>query len=707
MKNYLRVLPFLLFFSPAMSYASENDLSRVLPAGQLPADRRLGRPRTLDDYSPFTVPPNKDAWEARRKLVREQILVATGLWPMPEKVPLHPIIHGKIDRDDYTIEKVFFASYSGHYVSGNLYRPKGRTGGLPGVLCPHGHWQNGRFFDGLAANGEKYIQNQIKLGAEKTVEGARFLLQARCAQLARMGCVVFHYDMVGNADSQLIGHTGGFTDAEAQLRLQSFMGLQTFNSIRVLDFLLSLPDVDPARIGVTGASGGGTQTFILCAIDDRPAVTFPAVMVSTAMQGGCICENCCYLRQSMGNVEFAALFAPKPLGMTAANDWTKEIEKKGLPELKALYRIYNAEEAVMAKTFLQFDHNYNQVSREVMYGWFNRHLKLGLPEPVLEKPFVPVPVEELSVYDASHPRPNDAVGAKELRKYMTQSSDRQIAALRPKDSAGLKEFRHVAGTALAVMIGDTLPLKADVEKEIAGFRSRDGIVLQKLLLGRKGHGEQIPAVFVDGPESNNTVVVWIHPRGKSSLFQEGELVPAARKILERKAAILAPDVFMTGEFSGAKPPPVDRRYAGFTFGYNRPLLANRVHDILTAIAYEKSSQKTTVHLVGFEAAGPWVILARALCGDAVARTAADLNQFRFENVRSNEDEMMLPGALKYGGLPAFAALCAPHELLVHNVSETGWNDWPHSTYRVTGSADHFTEHHAKMAPEKVVEWLLR
>src|SRR5206468_4262871 len=213
--------------------------------------------------------------------------------------------------------KVFFASLPGHYVSGSLYRPKAsrerkRPEKYPGVLCPHGHWANGRFFDA----GEKAAQNQIQEGAEKTIEGARYPLQARCAQLARMGCVVFHYDMVGNADSKSIAHRAGFTDVEAELRLQSFMGLQTWNSIRSLDFLLSLPDVDPKRIGVTGASGGGTQTFILCAIDDRPAAAFPAVMVSTAMQGGCVCENCSYLRQDTGNVELAALFAPKPLGMS-------------------------------------------------------------------------------------------------------------------------------------------------------------------------------------------------------------------------------------------------------------------------------------------------------------------------------------------------------------------------------------------------------
>jgi dienelactone hydrolase len=512
--------------------------------------------------------------------------------------------------------------------------------------------------------------------------------------------------MVGYADSTDLKHREGFTDAAAELRLQSFMGLQTWNSIRSLDFLLSLPEVDPKRIGVTGASGGGTQTFILCAIDDRPAVAFPAVMVSTQMQGGCVCENCSLLRQGTGNVELAALFAPKPLGMTGAHDWTIDIESKGLPELKAVYRLYDAEDNVMAKCFSNYDHNYNQVSREVMYNWFNKHLKLGLSEPVVEKPFEPVPPKELSVYDAAHPRPNDA---DRLRQYLTDASDKQIEALLPKDAKGLAEYRRVIGTALRAMVHDELPKKEEVEaKPVGDAEKHDGFSWRRFLLGRKGKGEQVPAVVVHGDEYNGTVVVWVHPEGKASLLKDGKLVEAARKILDKKAAILAVDVFGTGELKPEKPQPVDAKYAGFTFGYNRPLLANRVHDILTAVAVARGYARTkTVDLVGFDAAGPWVLLARGLCGDTVTRTAADFNGFRFEKVTKTTDEMMLPGALKYGGLPTLAALAAPGELYVHHHQGTGSGHWLKTIYEAAGAKDKLERLSEKAAPEKVVEWLMR
>jgi dienelactone hydrolase len=704
--------PLLCTSALALALAGLAAAQESTDKAQPPRDSRLGKPKDYNGYFPWTPPKSLAEWQKRRREVREQVLVANGLWPMPRKTPLSPVIHGKIDRDGYSVEKVFFASLPGFYVTGNLYRPRTADGKLPGgklpgVLCPHGHWTNGRFYE----TSDQEATNQIKQGAEKTKEGAKYPLQARCAQLARMGCVVFHYDMIGYADSTQLTHREGFKDAEAELRQQSFMGLQTWDSIRALDFLLSLPEVDPARVGVTGASGGGTQTFILCAVDDRPAVAFPAVMVSTGMQGGCVCENCSYLRVNTGNIELAGLFAPRPLAMSGANDWTIKIETDGLPQLKALYRLYGVEDKVAAKCWPQFGHNYNQVSREYMYNWFNRHLKLGRPEPVVEKPFVPVPPKELSVFDEQHPRPKDAVELNGLRRYLTAESGKQLQGLFPKDAKGLAELRRVAGTALRVMMSDELPSPGGVEKQLGTADIGLG-AKQSLTLGRKGKGEAVPAVQLTGPASDGAVVVWIHPDGASSLYKDKLLVPAAQEILKKKGRIVAPDVFMTGAFTRAKRVPLDKQpnpgFAGYNYGYNRTLLANRVHDILTTVAYARTLPGVKrVHLVGFGKAGPWVVLARGLCGDAVDRTAADLDGFRFEQIVSNDDEMMQPGALKYGGLPALAALCAPHELYLHNMKGTGTGRWVRAAYEAGGHADRLRRGEARSSPEEVVGWLLR
>jgi dienelactone hydrolase len=701
MKRYsLPLLTSVLVFSVGLG---EDKNSAKAPAE---SPIRPVKVRTLEDKDFFFKPPKtREEWEVRRKQVREQILVANGLWPLPEKTPLNPVIHGKFDRDGYTIEKVYFASYPGHYVCGNLYRPKGKTGKLPAILNPHGHWENGRFHDA----GEKTAEEEIKSGAEKTKNGGQFPSQAIPAQLARMGCVVFHYDMVGYADSFPIDHRGGFTDAEAELRLQSIMGLQTWNSIRALDFLTSLPEVDPLRIGVTGHSGGGTQTFILCAVDDRPAVAFPAVMVSTAMQGGCICENCSYLRQGTGNVEFAAMFAPKPLGMTGANDWTREIETKGLPELKDLYKLYGAEEKVMAKCFPQFGHNYNQVSREVMYNWFNKYLNLGLKEPVVEQSFEPVPPKELSVFDEEHPRPKDALNSEGLRKYLTQASDKQIEALIPRDKASLKGFYSVLGTALRVMANSTLPKADEVEiRRGPDEEKRDSLKIHRALIGRKGEPGALPAIGLVPQGFNGTVAVWNHPRGRASVFENDKPIPAVQGLLDKHIGVFVADLAGTGETKQEHPPAVNKQYAGFTFGYNRPLLAQRVDDVLTAVAFVQGPMGAKkIYLVGWEAAGPWTILANALCGNAVDRTAADIDQFRFDKVSNTNDQMMLPGALKYGGLPAFTALCAPRDLYLSNYKGAGMDEWVKPAYQAAKATDHLKFDPDKASSDKVIEWLLR
>src|ERR1043166_1376599 len=348
----------------ALSIAATADLAaavpRVLPEGKLPNVTRLEPLKDLDGYFPFTPPASAAAWEKRAERVRRQILISQGLWPMPTKTPLNPVIHGKVDRGEYTVEKVYFESAPGFFATGNLYRPKKVAGKAPGVLFAHGHWADARLLEST----DSELRREIADGEGRFEDGGKSRFQSMCVQLARMGCVVWQWDMLGNSDSQQFSmqlvhrfakqrpemnttENWGLFSPQAESHLQSAMGLQTWNSIRSLDFVLSLPEVDPDRIAITGASGGGTQTMLLAAIDPRVKLSFPAVMVSTAMQGGCTCENASLLRVNTGNVEFAALFAPGPQGMTCANDWTRQMPTKGFPQLQELYALFGKLDNVM------------------------------------------------------------------------------------------------------------------------------------------------------------------------------------------------------------------------------------------------------------------------------------------------------------------------------------------------------------------------
>ncbi len=689
--------------------ADDAHPTAIFKAGERPKDFRLGNPKTLNDYFPFAVPKTKEEWATRRQIVREQTLVSHGLWPMPEKTKLEPVIHGRIDRDGYTVEKVFFASTPGHYVCGNLYRPiqdEKESAKHPAILCPHGHWNNGRLYE----NGEANAKNEIKSGAEKTLEGAMYPLQARCQMLARMGFVVFFYDMVGYADSTAIPHIlksgvpnpEGFADAEGELRLQSLMGLQTWNSIRALDFIEALPDVDAKRIGITGASGGGTQTFVLAAIDDRVTAAFPAVMVSTAMQGGCICENCSLFRVGTGNIELAAVFAPKPMAMSGAKDWTEEIETKGYPELKQLWKLLGKEENVLAKAFTQFGHNYNQVAREMMYGWFNKHL-LGTDKPVAELPFKPVAPAELRVFDDKHPRPKDELKSKELRAKLTEASDAQVAKLMPKDQPGAVKYQSFLKVALRAMIADDVPKEIAIRQGPTESK-HDGFTMHRAVLGRKNEADAVPHAGVYGPKADGRTVIWLHPKGKASLFDGDKLTAAAKALVDAGFAVVAPDVLGVGELTPAKPFAVSEIYAGFTYGYNRPLFAERVHDVLTTIAFTQMLNSKAKHLIGWGEFGPIAIVARAAAGDAIAKLAADANRFQFAELKKPTDPMMLPGALKYGDLPAFVALGAPGRSYVHN-SGCAEENAGTMTYKALGKNKELTFTRPKSSDEEVANWV--
>lgn len=330
------------------------------------------------------VPASKLAWETRAQKIKAQIRAGMELETIPAKPKSTPIIHSKRTMDGYTIENVAFESLPGIYVTGNLYRPIKKQKSYAGILCPHGHGENphGRF-------------------REQT--------QKRCATLARMGAVVFVLDMVGQGDAKQTEH-----------KFSKALKLNTIDNIRALDFLISQPGVDPERIGVTGESGGGTQTFLLAALDSRVKVSAPTVMVSAHFFGGCVCESGMPIHKKgdfqTNNVEIAALTAPRPMLLTSdGGDWTKNTPEVEFPFIQNIYSLYGKKNEVENVHLADEKHDYGPSKRKAMYVFMAKNLSLDLKSVsdaqgnIDENPSKVLDQKDLEVFNAAHPRPSNAV----------------------------------------------------------------------------------------------------------------------------------------------------------------------------------------------------------------------------------------------------------------------------------------------------------
>ncbi len=360
-----------------------------------------GQFRTLNDRFAPPAFTSRAAWEMRAAVLREHILASAGLLPLPVRHPLKPVVFDELRRPGYRVSKVHFESLPGFHVTGNLYRPDG-DGPFPAVLSAHGHWTYGR------------LENTPLMSGP-----------GRAINLARQGFVVFTYDMIGYNDSRQLPHT--FDGRRERLWGLTLAGLQLWNSIRSLDFLESLPYVRRGSIGMTGESGGGTQTFLAAAVDPRVAVAVPVNMISLHMQGGCLCENLPGLRLDTTNVEMAALIAPRPLLMVSATgDWTKDTLEAEYPAVRSIYALLGAEDRVRAVR-MTADHNYNKDSREAMYAWMARWLQQGPDAASRAEPsFSADPLPDLLVFHG-RPLPDWSVSAEALTAGWVEAARRQLA----------------------------------------------------------------------------------------------------------------------------------------------------------------------------------------------------------------------------------------------------------------------------------------
>jgi uncharacterized protein len=328
--------------------------------------------------------PDAAAWQHRAELIRANILRGAQLEKQPPPAPLNAVVHSQKNFDGYSVSNVALEALPGFFVTGNLYLPAERRESMPGILLAHGHLENARRHEST---------------------------QMFAASLARMGAAVFAWDMLGFGESTQCEH-----------KHPQALRLQTYSSMRALDFLASQPGVDGARLAMTGASGGGTQTFILAAVDDRIDVAAPVVQVSAHFYGGCVCESGMPIHVhhddhdfETNNVEIAAAFAPKPqLLVSDGGDWTANTPSVEFPFIQRIYELLDAKDRVENAHFSDEGHDYGPSKRAAVYRFFAKQLQLNLAAiqndaEAIDESFVTVlDYDQLAAFDETHPRPEHA-----------------------------------------------------------------------------------------------------------------------------------------------------------------------------------------------------------------------------------------------------------------------------------------------------------
>lgn len=537
----------------------------VFPLGAQisPMDSRNTDIRHTDFH--FAMPAHRTLaeWETRKAHLKRQILLAAGLLPLPEKTPLHAEISGRLERGDYSIEKVALETMPGYYLGGNLYRPLHPKGKTPAVLTPHGHWTYGRLENSESFSG-----------------------QALGINLAKQGYVVFAYDMVGYNDTPQTEHR--FGSPEYQLWSFGPLALQLWNSIRALDFVESLPDVDGQQIGVTGASGGATQAFLLAAVDERIRFAAPVNMVSFHMQGGCECENAPGLRIGTSNVEIAAMMAPRPmLLVSATGDWTKNVPHEEYPAIRSIYELYGQPGNLGVVQF-QAEHNYNRQSREAVYHFFGKHV-LGAPEAeqFQEHELEAEPLLSMLVWQGRS-LPSGALNQEQIFEQWKESGRTRMASL---DAKARRE-----------MMLDIF--HAEWPQKVLSERQGEHVVL-----ARPGRGDRVPGVLFPG---KGTPTLVVHPDGASAARQDHHV----KELIAAGKPVLLIDVFQTG--SSIAPRNLDVK---FFLTFNATDDANRVQDILTALAFLGEQHAGDPALLAIGKAGAWARFAKAMAPVEVTLSA--------------------------------------------------------------------------------------
>lgn len=328
-----------------------------------------------------------DDWAERQDVYHQQLLEMLGLDPLPERTPLNATITGKIEHDEFTVEKLHFQSRPRLYVTGNLYLPKKQSGPAPAVLYVCGH-------SSAKKNGVSY--------------GNKTKYQHHGAWFARNGYVCLVIDTLQLGEIAGIHH-GTYRENMWWWNARGYTpgGVEAWNSIRALDYLQSRPEVDKDRLGVSGRSGGGAYSWYLAALDDRIKCAVPVAgitnlknhVVDGCVEGHC---DCMYFVNTYrwDYPQLAAMVAPRAL-LLANSDQDRIFPLDGIWDVHEKVRpIYEfaKKRNNLGLNITVGPHEDTQVLQLHAFQWFNHHLKNddAVIHDVAESYFEP---EQLKVFD--------------------------------------------------------------------------------------------------------------------------------------------------------------------------------------------------------------------------------------------------------------------------------------------------------------------
>jgi dienelactone hydrolase len=613
--------------------------------------RAAGKALREKDEPPASV---KD-WEARRKKLREALFAAMG--SLPDKpCDLQPIEAGVLKRDGYRIEKLRFQSRPDVWMTANAYVPEGSGRKVPAVLAVHGHWA----------------------GARRDP-----VVQARCLGLVKLGFFVLTVDAFGSGERYtrpgLATYHGALYGSTLWPAGLTLLGCQVYDNRRAVDYLLTRPEVDGERLGITGASGGGNQTMYAGALDERFSAVVPVCSVGTYQ--AYLSAACCVCEVLPGALRFAeegdvlSLAAPRALMVINATkdafQFSVAEAEKSVARAMPVFKLLEAPQKLKHVTF-ESPHAYNQPMREAMYGWMALWLRgEGTGKPIPEPKHKIEKAEDLAVFSDDE-RPKGflyppSLAAREAGRLLAKFAEVKADHAEDWESTAV----YMRGQLRKQVFGDFPPAPKPDAKKGELQKAGDVVTVPLVLTPEPGMPMAVLHRYKDGADNAKIpACVLLHLEGKAAALKH----PVAAALIAGGWAVSAPDLRATGDGKpggDAVRTAPDHNSAEHALWVGRPLLGQWVFDVqclLDWLAIQPGLMKERFAVMGISQAGLVAVCAAALLDDRVSAAAVVDAPASYVTEQAYPDGthmgLLAPGLLRLGDVPQLAALVAPRRLVV-------------------------------------------